>query len=243
MVGFQGEACGSARWGNPWPPRAPESKPHAWVGIRLLSEGARGTEIRSPSITAHEDLGPAPWAVRCETDRDRERDRDRREGGKTLVEMLEGAQRGGKREGRLGEQKGDEKTEGAEGRGRGLGKSRAMGVSQPADPSCLMGDQGPSQVTSSDSVSPLAATGLACDSTCLPRQAGASRATGHPAHHVVSCILTSGQCPSDRVTPAGLRAQRPPDSAHPEEGPTQALRRPPEPPHFPALGCSLLSAK
>ena len=98
----------------------------------MLSEGARGTEIRSPSITAHEDLGPAPWAVRCE--RDGDRDRDRREGGKTLVEMLEGAQRGAReRDG------GENRTEmrrqkGQKEEGEDLGRAELRGSHNPQTP-------------------------------------------------------------------------------------------------------------
>lgn len=108
------------------------------------------------------------------------------------------------------------------------GRSRAIGVSQLADPRGLSSSKGPSQVTSSDSVCPSAATGLACNSAGLPPPDGPSpggpRPAVHSAHRLASCVLILGLCPFHQVTPAGLRPPQAQTLPTPMEGgPTQAL--------------------
>lgn len=125
------------------------------------------------------------------------------------------------------------------------GRSRAVGISQLADPRCLTSSKGPSQVTSCDSVGPSAATGLACDSAGLPPPSpGGTGPAVHSAHRLASWTyfrpvsLPPGH-PSWPKSPP--QAQTMP--ARMEEGPTQAPSRPAEAPCIAALSCSLRSGE
>lgn len=131
--------------------------------------------------------GPAPWGMGCESDRDR--DKGGRPGRPWLNWLRE--EKGTRERGKAG------RTDGRyhEGRGRRRrekmpGRSRAVGISQLADPRCLTSSKGPSQVTSCDSVHPSAATGLACDSTILPPpdrpSPGGTGPAVHSAHRLAS---------------------------------------------------------
>ena len=165
-MGFRREARGARHWGSRWPPQAPEIKSHQWVGICLLSEGARRT------YCSWAPPRPAPWGVVCERDRDKG-GRDR-----SLWLNYRGGEKGAQEMGgRLGGQMGYTVREEGEGGGRRcLGKSRAIGISQLVDPRCLPSSKGPSQVPSSDPIGLSAATGLVCESPCLPPPTGLPQA-------------------------------------------------------------------
>lgn len=135
---------------------------------------------------------------------ERDRDRGGRPGGPWLNQLRE--EKGTQERGKAG------RTEGGyhEGRKEMPGRSRATEISQLADPRCLTSSKCPSQVTPSDSVCPLAAPGLACDSASLAPpdwpSPGRPRPTVHSADHLASWVLILGQCPFYHVTLAGLRA-------------------------------------